>query len=271
MSEPISSDNSPRTSQLSLSSNIKVVLMRTTHPGNIGSIARAMKTMGLSQLCLVEPECFPSADAYPQAVGAKELLDQAQIVTTLDAAIGDCHVVVGASARTRNLSWPLMNPRQTSEILVNRMMADPSLRIALLFGQEASGLSNEELQRCNYHVHIPSVETFSSLNLAMAVQILCYELRMAELGVQGIVNAEIKSKSMGPLTWSSHEPLATADEVDGLLAHMESVMIDVDFLDPQKPGRLLPRLRRLFQRSHLDKMEVNILRGLLTAVQKKID
>lgn len=254
-----------------LASVVKVVLMRTTHPGNIGSIARAMKTMGLNQLCLVEPECFPSADAYPQAVGAKELLDQAQIVTTLDAAIGECHVVVGASARTRNLSWPLMDPRQTSEILVSKLMADPSLRIALLFGQEASGLSNEELQRCNYHVHIPSVETFSSLNLAMAVQILCYELRMAALASQAIVNEGVKSKSVGPLTWSSHEPFATANEVDGLLAHMESVMIDVDFLDPQKPGRLMPRLRRLFQRSHLDRMEVNILRGLLTAVQKKLD
>lgn len=273
MSSPINPETQTTASALSLNTNIKIVLMRTTHPGNIGSVARAMKTMGLSQLCLVQPECFPSAEAYPQAVGAKEILDQAQIVDTIDAAIGECHLVVGASARTRNLSWPLTDPRQTSEMLVQQVLEDSSLRIALLFGQEASGLSNDELQRCNYHVHIPSVESFSSLNLAMAVQILCYELRMASLAVhsQSVDGLSSRLKSLGPLTWTSHEPLATSDEVGGLLSHMECVMTELEFLNPEKPGRLIPRLRRLFQRAHLDRMEVNILRGLLTAVQKKRD
>jgi tRNA (cytidine32/uridine32-2'-O)-methyltransferase len=243
--------------------------MRTTHPGNIGAVARAMKNMGLSRLTLVQPKTFPSEEALARAAGAEEILVQARICETLDEAVAEDHITVGASARSRSLPWPMLNPRVLAQTMIERIDQvgrAAELHLSLVFGQEASGLSNDELQRCNYHVHIPSVESFSSLNLAMAVQVLCYELRMAVLE-----RTDVDAASQ-VLVDGQHwdQPLASQREVGGMLEHLREVMSATGFSDPEHSSALMPRLRRLFLRSHLDRMEVNILRGILNAVQKKL-
>ena len=167
-------------------SHIKIVLMRTMHPGNVGAVARAMKNMGLTDLSLVTPEfnkVLSEDEAVRRSAGAEDVLAGAKTFSSLDEAVSDCHVLIGASARNRKMPWPLMNPRDCSEEVVRLVSqskeANPESKIAFLFGREASGLSNEELHRCHDHVNIPSNPDFSSLNLAMAVQVICYELRMA--------------------------------------------------------------------------------------------
>jgi len=264
--------------------SVKVVLMRTTHPGNIGAVARAMKNMGLSRLCLVDPLGqnetldFPCFEATRRASGAVDLLQDAELVSTIDQALENCQLVIGASARSRKLVWPLMNPRDCASLILDRVVHAPpgsQAQVALLFGQESSGLSNEELQRCHYHVNVPANPEFSSLNLAMAVQVICYELRMSMV----LDNSEsdpndAKAASVSLVSSTSEgwdEPLAAVGEVEGFFEHLEKTLINIGFFDPANPGMLRTRLRRLFQRTHLDKMEVNILRGILTAVQKQID
>lgn len=259
-----------------------VTLVETTHPGNIGAVARACKNMGIKQLRLVAPKDFPSDEALRRSSGAEDLLASAEVHDGLDSALSDCHVVVGASARTRNLVWPLLNPRDFAGRMCSefagKQKSDSSdepegnfqaTRICLLFGQEASGLTNEELQRCHYHIHIPANPEYSSLNLAMAVQVICYELRMCALlndshdgaaQIDAIDNAESGS-------WDS--PAANNSEVEGFLAHLEETLVAIGYHDPKTPRLLMARMRRLFQRARLDKMEVNILRGMLKAVLEK--
>jgi tRNA (cytidine32/uridine32-2'-O)-methyltransferase len=232
-------------------SNIRVVLVETTHPGNIGAVARAMKNMFLTRLYLVQPHFFPHADATARASGADDVLHQATVCGSLEEAVAGCSLVFGASARLRRIDWPTVDARRCGEKVAETVGGG---EVALVFGREHSGLTNEELDRCNYLVHIPSNPDYSSLNLGAAAQVLAYEVAMA-LGarvpaVQG-------------------EERASAQEVDGLYAHLEQALVEIGFLDPQNPRQLMRRLRRLFNRSELEKSEVQILRGILTAAQKK--
>ncbi|MFT6029415.1 MAG: tRNA (cytidine32/uridine32-2'-O)-methyltransferase [Oleiphilaceae bacterium] len=254
---------------------IKIVLMRTTHPGNVGAVARAMKNMGLKDLSLVSPEfnkVLSEDEALRRSAGAEDILSGAKKFTSLDDAVSDCHVLIGASARSRKMPWPLMNPRdcaiEVMKLIVDVKETDTKTKVAFLFGQEASGLSNEELHRCHYHVNIPAIAEFSSLNLAMAVQVICYELRMGFLYSDTKKNNKAISAIVSPKDEGWDEPLASVNDVEGFLTHLEETLIKTEFHNPNNPRQLMTRLRRLFQRSHLDQMEVNILRGILTSVQK---
>ncbi|MFB9887082.1 tRNA (cytosine(32)/uridine(32)-2'-O)-methyltransferase TrmJ [Balneatrix alpica] len=238
---------------------IRIVLVNTTHPGNIGAAARAMKTMGLSQLVLVEPKIFPSPEADAMSSGATDILQQARVVATLDEAIADCQLVIGTSARSRHIPWPLLNPHEAAAQAAKEAQ---SAEVALVFGREDRGLTNEELHKCQFHVHIPTNPDFSSLNVAAAVQVLSYELRMRQLA-----DAEVEAPYWG-VDWDIK--LATSDEVERFFVHLEQALIDIDFLDPHNPRQLMPRLRRLFMRARLDQVEVNVLRGILTAAQKPL-
>ena len=263
-----------------LSVSVTVVLIKTSHSGNIGAVARAMKNMGLCKLRPVEPKNFPSDESTRRSSGAENILNSAEVFGSMDEAINDCHFVVGASARSRSLAWPLFNPRECatkvlsliasqSALVVNgtEQLAEPVRKVALVFGQEASGLTNEELQRCNYHVNIPANPEYASLNLAMAVQVIAYELRMAAL-LEEESDLLSGTECAGAEEWEGE--LASVGEVEGLLQHTEATAIKLGFLNPAKPGMLMPRLRRLYQRAALDKMEVNILRGILKATLNQI-
>lgn len=236
---------------------IRIVLVNTSHPGNIGAAARAMKNMGLTQLYLVEPVEFPHKNATIRASGADDILAGAVQCDTLAQAIAECELVFGTSARSRSLPWPLCNPRECAQ----QITRSPASRIALVFGRERTGLTNEELAMCHYHVHIPTQEHFSSLNLGAAVQVLSYEMRMASLASNAADNSSEPADD---------EPLASAGEVNGLIEHLTTTMTDVDFLDPNHPKLLVQRLQRLFNRVLLEQKEVNILRGFLSAITRKL-
>jgi len=242
--------------------NIRVVLVNTSHPGNIGGAARAMKNMGLSRLVLVDPQDFPAPDASARASGADDVLAGAQVVATLEDALVGCNVVLGTSARDRRIPWPLLDPRECGTKVVER--AAQGEEIALVFGREHSGLTNEELQRCHFHVHIPSNPDFSSLNLGAAVQVLAYEVRMAWLAAAGQPSKVEKFE----VTSVRSSELATMDEMELFYEHLEKTLVDIGFLDPEKPKHLMPRLRRLYGRSEVNRSEMSILRGILTETQK---
>ena len=246
--------------------NVRVVLVNTSHPGNIGGAARAMKNMGLSELVLVDPERFPDPDAVSRASGADDVLANARIVATLEEAIADCSLVLGTSARDRRIPWPVLDPRESADKVLDQLEQVADAQIALVFGREDSGLTTDELQRCQYHVHIPSMPDFSSLNLAAAVQVLVYELRMQSLQREGAPTKMHKVET----TAVFNEIPATAGELEQFYQHLEQVLVEIGFHDPQKPRQLMPRLRRLYGRVHLNRMEMNILRGILTETQKAV-
>lgn len=231
--------------------SIKIVLVGTTHPGNIGAVARAMKNMGLSELALVEPRYFPHAEATARASGADDVLEQAVVHQTLADALADCVYVAGASARSRSLQWPTMHPR---ECAVRLLQESERGKVAAVFGPEKSGLSNEDLDHCDVLLNIPTNPDFSSLNLAMAVQVLTYEIR-ATLA-EPVPEYEGEAEA------------ATGDELEHFYTHLEHVLRDVNFLDPDNPRHLMRRMRRLFIRARPDKNELNILRGILTAIDR---
>lgn len=238
--------------------NIRIVLVNTAHPGNIGGAARAMKNMGLAELYLVQPREYPAPRAVWRAAGARDVLANATIVDSVDEAIADCGLVVGTSARERRIPWPLLNPRECGE---KTFQEAASHKVALLFGREDRGLTNDELQKCHYHVHIPSNPEYSSLNLATAVQVLAYEVRMASLADE--------EGNLPPLTdWD--QPPVTAGDLEYFHEHLAETMADLKFYDPENPKQLITRMRRLFNRVRMDEMEVSILRGLLSAVQRTI-
>lgn len=230
----------------------RIVLVNTSHPGNIGAAARAMKNMGLDQLCLVEPLQFPSAEATARASGADDLLSAAHCVSGLDEAIAGASLVIGASARSRTLPVPMLNPRQCAELVMKQPESELS---AILFGRERTGLTNDELDRCHYLVQIPTNPDYPSLNVAAAVQVIAYELRMA---------AGIPAEK----TEKNHR-FATADEMELFYRHLESTLVRIDFLDPENPRQLMRRLRRLYGRVRPNENEINILRGILTAIDRK--
>ena len=237
--------------------NIRIVMVNTSHPGNIGAAARAMKNMGLQSLYLVEPKVFPSAEATARASGADDLLAQAVVCNSLDEAVAGCTLVVGASARLRSISWPQLDPRQCAARVVEECVDAP---VAVVFGREHSGLTNAELSRCHYLVNIPTNPEYPSLNIAAAIQVIAYELRMTQEAGGKVVAAESKSADV---------ELATMEEVERFYQHLEEVMVASGFLDPAKPKFLMHRLRRVYNRARLEKQELNILRGILTAVQKQ--
>jgi len=237
-----------------LANRIRVVLVETSHPGNIGAAARAMKTMCLSRLVLVNPGEFPHADASARASGAVDVLEQAQVVATLDEALAGCALVAGTSARRRGIGPPELPPRECLARVHAATAAGQET--ALLFGRERIGLTNEELGRCHVLVNIPSNPDYGSLNLAAAVQVLGYEYMLA--------------RGTLPLAASKEEDgtPATAEEMERLYEHIESAALETGFLDPANPKHLMRRIRRLFNRAQPDQNEVHILRGLLSALQK---
>lgn len=233
---------------------IRIVLVHTSHPGNIGGVARAMKNMGISKLYLVRPKSFPDDQAVWRAASAGDILDNAVVVDTLEEAVADCGLVVGTSARGRRIPWPLVNPRDCAERVCPQL---DNNQLAFVFGREDRGLTNEELQRCNLHVHIPTNEEYSSLNLAMAVQVICYEMRMTVLA-NTFSHDEMAD-------WDAE--LATAADLERYFAHLEETLIDMEFLNPAAPKQLMSRLRRLYSRKRMDDLEVSMLRGILSASQ----
>ena len=251
--KPATSPDADRARALS---RVRVVLSHPQHPGNIGAAARAMKTMGLSRLVLVNPRQFPDPEATVRATGAADLLESAMVADSLDAALAGCVFATALSARVREVGPPMATARSGAVELLDRIAASDGGEGALLFGNETSGLSNDEVQRCDRVLTIPTSAEFSSLNLGSAVQLLCYELRVAALG------------DVLPQTRATpfESPPATREEVEGFFGQLERAMVGSGFMDPAQPKRLVPKLRRLFGRAGLEKDEVNILRGLLTAL-----
>ncbi|MEO1879774.1 MAG: RNA methyltransferase [Methylococcales bacterium] len=230
--------------------NFKIILVETSHPGNIGGVARAMKNMGMDQLCLVNPKIFPSADATSRASGASDLLNTAEICHSLHDALADCQVVFGASARDRTISWPELTARECAEKFVSSEPSDT--KIALVFGRENSGLKNHELDLCHYLLRIPCNPAFSSLNLATAVQVVCYELFVAS-----------GQKSESSIGDKNETPLASTQQMELFYEHMQQTLLDIDFLHPEKSISIMRRLRRIYNRISLDTKELDILRGIL--------
>lgn len=233
--------------------DIRIVLVGTTHPGNIGAVARAMKNMGLHDLALVRPKYFPHEDATARASGADDILRSAKIYASLDEAVAECIYIVGASARSRSLSWPSMLPRDCAERMI---FENKKGKVAAIFGPENSGLNNEDLDLCQTLLKIPTNPHFKSLNLAMAVQVLTYELKVAN---SDEVTLGFKSKT----------PPANADDMKHFYNHLEQTMIELNFLNEDNPRFLMRRLRRLFVRARPSKNEINILRGFLASINRK--
>ena len=237
-------------------SNIRIVLINTQHPGNIGAAARAMKNMGLSQLYLVDPQDYPADKAVWRAGNAADVLEQAIVVNTLDEAIADCGLVLGTSARERSIPWMLHTVREAGTSAVREASQHP---VAILFGREDRGLTNEELHRCTAHLHIPTNPIYSALNIAAAVQVVCYEIRMA-------AHAQAEVPEMpGWADWDIAP--ATAKELDYYIEHLEQTLVDIGFHKRDNPRQTMPRLRRLFSRIRPDQMELSILHGILTGTQ----
>ncbi len=233
--------------------NVKIILVETTHPGNIGAAARAMKNMCLENLVLVNPQCPVGQIAFARSSGAHSLLDNMQQFDTLQQAVADCHVVFGTSARIRSMPMPFVSPEQACKEINNK---EADIKVAIVFGREHSGLTNEEMDCCHYALTIPTNDKFSSLNIAAAVQVVCYELFK-------------HSKDDLPDTILDKTDRASMNEVHDLVAHLEKTLIDIDFLNPENPKLLMKRLTQVSMRQQLTQNEVNIFRGILSAVNKQ--
>jgi TrmH family RNA methyltransferase len=233
-------------------SHIRIVLINTSHPGNIGATARAMKVMGLQHLHLVNPKTFPCHEATAMASGADDLLQRAVIHDSLESALDGCTMVLGTSARLRSLPMPQMDLRSAAHSVVTEHQGQ---NIAILFGQERAGLTNDEIQRCHQLVHVDTDPDFGSLNLSQAVQLMAYELRMAVIGGAGTV--------LAPSDWVPVD----ARQMEMFFVHLEQTLLDIGFMNPEQPKRLMARMRRLFNRARPDQNEMNILRGILAASQ----
>lgn len=242
--------------RVTMLSNIRIILINTFHPGNIGSAARAMKTMGLSDLCLVSPRRFPDPDAEALAAGARDVLSAARVFQTLDEAIADCSAVIGTSARSRNHTFtrPMLTAEDCADKLVTEAVRNP---VALVFGQETMGLTNQELEKCHYHVSIDANPEYPVLNVASAIQILCYDIRKAEL-----------RQSQSDFSGNEAEEYPLARELEYFYEHLEETLNKINFIIKQHPGLVMTRLRRLFNRARPEAKELNMLRGILAAVQK---
>lgn len=240
--------------------NVHIVMVNTTHSGNIGAAARAMKNMGLSKLVLVDPIAKIDEDALQRSSGALDILDNVKIVKTLAEGIADCGLVVGTSARSRHVPWPLQTPRQCAAKA--REVIPAGNQVAVVFGRESRGLTNDELHQCNAHVHIPTDPQFSSLNIAAAIQLLCYEMRLA-LEPDAIPS---NTTDVWGIEWDY--PLATHEQIQGLMQHYEKVLLEIGFIKPHTGTQLMAKVARIYQRAGLDQSEVNLLRGILKATAK---
>ena len=237
--------------------NISIVMINTTHPGNIGAAARALKNMGLRKLVLVDPKEYPTAKATWRAANAVDVLDQVQVASSLDEAIADCSLVIGTSARERRIPWPLETPRTCADRIWQEAKQH---KTAILFGREDRGLTNEELQKCHYHVHIRANPEYSSLNIAAAIQVLTYEIRMSAL----------TPDNGGALRFDDwDQPPADCAPLERYYEHLEETLAKLKFYDPDNPRQTVTRLRRMFNRVRMDEMELNMLRGMLTAMQNE--
>jgi len=234
---------------------IRIVLCETSHPGNIGAAARAMKNMGLHRLILVSPAQFPHPEAMSRASGADDVLANALVVRSLEEAIKDCQWVFGTSSRDREFPWPQLTPKMAAE----KIQTQQEEQIAIVFGTERAGLTNEQLQQCDYHIAIPADPDYPSLNLAQAVQVICYEIFTQD-----------KILTLSRRAGERKEEKATREEVEGLLSHFEETALKLNFIVQDNPKKLIPKLKRLFAKSQLDKDEINILRGFLKMVQLRI-
>ncbi|MDG1750273.1 MAG: tRNA (cytosine(32)/uridine(32)-2'-O)-methyltransferase TrmJ [Thalassotalea sp.] len=244
--------------------SVRIVLVNTSDCRNIGSAARAMKTMGLSQLVLVDPIEMPNGQAQALAAGATDVLANAKVVNTLEEAITDCGLVVGTSARSRTLPWPMLDPRECGEKLISEVGDYP---VALVFGRESSGLTNDELQLCHFHVQIQANPEYSSLNLAMAVQTLSYEVRMAFLAhekaqEQAQFDNQTKEKN------SDDDEYPVVEETERMFEHFEQALKATGFIQPSHPGLVMTKLRRFINRARPDSKEVKMWRGMLSSVEK---
>lgn len=258
---------------LNIATHVRVVLVATTHPGNIGATARAMKTMGLNQLYLVRPKFFPHVEATARASGADDILANAVVVDSLHDALCNCKLVIGTSARQRDLPLVLLSPREAAKLVVeettketaesNTAENNAKYNVALVFGRESNGLHNDELLQCNYHVYIPANPEFSSLNIAAAVQIIAYEVMMA-------ATQSTTAFSLAPTSSTPHDEIASFAEVQAFYAHLEKLLIELGFLRPQKSKRVMVRVQRLFNRVRLEHLEVGFLRGILTTIEGKL-
>ncbi|MDR0805646.1 MAG: tRNA (cytosine(32)/uridine(32)-2'-O)-methyltransferase TrmJ [Enterobacteriaceae bacterium] len=237
--------------------NVRIVLVETSHTGNMGSTARAMKTMGLTNLYLVNPLVKPDSQAIALAAGASDIIGNASIVDTLDDALAGCRLVVGTSARSRTLQWPMLEPRECGVKMTQEAAQSP---VALVFGRERVGLTNEELQKCHYHVAIPANPDYSSLNLAMAVQILAYEIRVAWLDQQAASQGEVSAAEL-------EDRYPPAENLERFYQHLENVLLNIGFIRAAHPGQVMNKLRRLINRSRPESQELNILRGILSAIE----
>ncbi len=239
--------------------NIRIILVETSHTGNMGSAARAMKTMGLSNLYLVNPLIQPDSHAIALSAGASDVIGNAMIVNTLDEALAGCELVIGTSARSRTLSWPIVEPRECGERCVKASSRSP---VAIVFGRERVGLTNEELQKCHYHLYIPTNPEYGSLNLAMAVQLVSYEIRMAHLASQ---DQEQPDKASSSEHETEYPPI---EDMERFYHHLEQVLSESGFIRKAHPGQIMNRLRRLYTRARPETQELNILRGILTSMEK---
>lgn len=239
-----------------LLSRIRLVMVETSLAANLGAAARAMKTMGLSDLVAVNPEQpLQSESAIARASGAQDLLASAQVCTSLDEALQGCELVVGTSARSRALPWPMLTPAELPGIITGTAGTAP---VAILFGRERSGLTNEELARCHYHLHIPANPEYSSLNIAAAVQVIAYELRQHALTVENAPAAD-------PV-----RELASSADIEGYFEHLQRVLVDIEFADPNNLRQLMLKLRRFVMRAQPEPVELNILRGIISQTEKAI-
>ncbi len=234
-------------------SHIKIILVETSHPGNIGAVARAMKNMCMTELRLVSPKIFPSAEATSRASGADDILAKATVFSSLQEAISDCELVLGASARCRTISWPEMTPRECAEKIAK---PDTLQKTAIIFGRENSGLKNHELDLCHFLLRIPCNSEYSSLNIAAAVQVVCYEL-FVSAGEQTPITIGDRGKT----------PKATTLQMESFYSHMYETLTDIGFIHPDKSKSIMRRLRRVYNRVHLDVKELDILRGILRMSQ----
>ena len=241
--------------QAQIPEHVRIILVATMHPGNIGASARAMKTMGVRQLDLVAPHGYPGAEITARASGADDILAQVRVYEKLKDAISDCGYVLGTSARMRNIQWPLLSP----ELAAGRIMqqARAGTPVAILFGTERTGLINEDLEFCHAVIDIPANPAFSSLNLAAAVQIICYELRKAAMDQVDIIQAPVSDMTA-----------ATVEQMQSFYEQLEQYLRDIGYYHPGRPRLLMRRLKRMFGRIQLDKNEYNILRGILAAAGK---
>lgn len=246
-------------------SNIRIVLVETTHSGNLGASARAMKNMGVTRLYLVNPQSKVDLDALTRSAKAYDLFDNKVVVSSLEEAIADCQIVLACSARSRHIPWPMLNAKEGAQKIAQAAQSDN--QVAIVFGRESSGLSNEELNLCNAHLSIPCNPEFSSLNLSQAVQVVCYEIFQA-LNQTPEIETQAEPEQIWGVTWD--HPLANQQQLSNMLTHLEEVLVETEFLDPSNPRQLMTRLQRLFQRCAMDETEVNILRGMLKSVQQKL-